>query len=107
MYRSSTGFLVALVATVMLSNVIAGNACALSISAPQVSALQPINVADMQAVVVHSYAHLREKPNTSSKLLATLKKGTKLEVIEKVEGGKWAHVKTDKLEGYVATNLIK
>jgi hypothetical protein len=28
-------------------------------------------------------------------------------VIEKVAGGKWAHVKADKFEGYVAISLLK
>jgi len=108
MRQSSLAFLAALTAAAALGSFITGGASAMSIAVPQVAPQsQAITVADTQAVVTHSYAHLREKPDTSSKLLATLKKGTKLDVIEKVEGGKWAHVKTDKLEGYVATNLIK
>jgi uncharacterized protein YgiM (DUF1202 family) len=63
--------------------------------------------ADVTMVVVHSYAHLRKEPNTHSDILATLKKGAKVDVIEKVAGGKWAHVKVDKLDGYVATALLK
>ena len=63
--------------------------------------------ADMTMVVAHSYAHLRKEPNTKSEILATLKQGTKVDVIEKVAGGKWAHVKVDKLEGYVAVSLLK
>ena len=66
-----------------------------------------LQTADVTMVVSHSYAHLRKAPNTKSEILATLKKGTKVVVIEKVAGGKWAHVKTDKFEGYVAVSLLK
>ena len=41
------------------------------------------------------------------KNLTTLKKGAKVDVIEKVPGGKWAHVKTDKFDGYIALSLLK
>jgi len=63
--------------------------------------------ANMQMVVAHSYANLREQPTTHSKLLAKLNKGTKLDVIEKVSGGKWTHVKVNNMEGYISTNLLK
>ena len=65
------------------------------------------NTADVKMTVNHSYAHLRKEPNTKSDIVATLKKGTKVDVIEKVAGGKWAHVKADKFEGYVAVSLLK
>jgi uncharacterized protein YgiM (DUF1202 family) len=64
-------------------------------------------VASMQMEVAHSYANLREKPTTHSKLLAKLDKGTKVDVIEKVSGGKWTHVKVNSMEGYISTNLLK
>jgi len=64
-------------------------------------------VADMQMEVAHSYANLREKPTTHSKLLAKLDKGTKLDVLGKVSGGKWTHVKVNGMEGYISTNLLK
>ena len=64
-------------------------------------------VANMQMVVAHSYANLREKPTTHSKLLVKLDKGTKVDVIEKVSGGKWTHVKVNNMEGYISTNLLK
>lgn len=57
--------------------------------------------------VNHAYAHLREKPTTKSALLATLKHGTKVEVIEKVDNGKWSHVKVAGKEGYISTSLLK
>ena len=63
--------------------------------------------ANTQMVVAHSYANLREQPTTHSKLLAKLNKGTKLDVIEKVSGGKWTHVKVNGMEGYISTNLLK
>jgi uncharacterized protein YgiM (DUF1202 family) len=66
-----------------------------------------IETADTTMVVSHGYAHVRKDPNTKSEILATLKKGTKVDVIEKVPGGKWAHVKADKFEGYIALSLLK
>jgi uncharacterized protein YgiM (DUF1202 family) len=40
-------------------------------------------------------------------VLATLKKGTKVDVIEKSPDGKWAHVKSGKVDGYIAISLLK
>jgi uncharacterized protein YgiM (DUF1202 family) len=74
--------------------------------APAAAALS-VRTADTAMVVSHTTAHLRKGPNTKSAILATLKKGTKVDVIEKVAGGKWAHVKADKLEGYIAVSLLK
>ncbi|HVZ01128.1 MAG TPA: SH3 domain-containing protein [Dongiaceae bacterium] len=76
-------------------------------SAPATAAVDVVRAADVTMVVSHSYAHLRKEPNTKSGILATLKKGTKVDVIEKVAGGKWAHVKVDKSEGYIAVALLK
>jgi uncharacterized protein YgiM (DUF1202 family) len=86
-----------------------GAANAASPSTPAASTNAPVAVqtADVTMVVSHGYAHLRKDPNTKSQILATLKKGTKVDVLEKVSGGKWAHVKTDKFEGYVALSLLK
>lgn len=97
----------AILTTALALGSLASGASALSLSVPQVAQQTVIAVADTQAVVTHAYAHLREKPSTSSKLLGTLKKGTKVDVLGKVEGGKWTHVKANNLEGYVATNLLK
>ena len=69
-----------------------------------------LSVAAVQMTVSHSYAHLREKPTSHSALLATLKQGTKVDVLETVAGiehGKWAHVKVGTQEGYIALNLLK
>jgi uncharacterized protein YgiM (DUF1202 family) len=87
---------------------IAGAAQAASLQSPS-----PLSSATVEAaaqtwmMVGHSYAHLRKEPNTRSPILATLKQGTKVDVIEKVAGGKWAHVKVDKFDGYVSVNLLK
>ncbi|HEX9449645.1 MAG TPA: SH3 domain-containing protein [Dongiaceae bacterium] len=108
MRHLSAGLVASLATAALFASAVPQNASALSISAPQVApASAAITVADMQAVVSHAYAHLREKPSTNSKILAKLNKGTKVDVIEKVEGGKWAHVKVNNLEGYIATNLLK
>jgi len=76
-------------------------------TAPATTSVDVVRTADVTMVVSHSYAHLRKEPNTKSDVLATLKKGTKVDVIEKVAGGKWAHVKVDKFDGYVAISLLK
>jgi uncharacterized protein YgiM (DUF1202 family) len=108
MRHLSAGLVASLATAAILAIAAPQTAFALSVSVPQIApATGAITVADTQAVVSHAYAHLREKPSTSSKILAKLNKGTKVEVIEKVEGGKWAHVKVNNLEGYVATNLLK
>ena len=85
----------------------AAHAASPQTSAPANNAPASIQTADVTMVVSHGYAHVRKDPNTKSQILATLKKGTKIDVIEKVPGGKWAHVKTDKFDGYVALSLLK
>jgi uncharacterized protein YgiM (DUF1202 family) len=85
---------------------ISGVASAATLSMPAAPTAPAFHtVADMQMMVAHSYAHLREKPSTSSKILATLNHGTKVDVIEK--GGKWTHVKANNMDGYISTNLLK
>ena len=81
-------------------------------ASPQTPASTTVPAASMQTadtmmVVSHGFAHVRKEANTKSPILATLKKGTKVDVIEKVPGGKWAHVKGDKFDGYVALSLLK
>jgi len=88
----------------------AGTASAGIISAPALPAgssyLTTVATAT-QMTVAHAYAHLREKPTTKSALLATLKHGTKVEVLDKVDDGKWTHVKVGSKEGYISTSLLK
>ena len=85
-----------------------GSSTALMFSTP-IPALKSSfqTVADMQMKVAVKSARLRAKPTTSSAQLASLKRGTLVDVIEMVEGGTWAHVKVKGLEGYVSANLLK
>jgi uncharacterized protein YgiM (DUF1202 family) len=100
--------LVSLSAMVLSAALFAGAADAASPqSTPAPTGAVTVNTADVTMTVNHAYAHLRKEPNTKSDIVATLKKGTKVDVIEKVAGGKWAHVKADKFEGYVAVSLLK
>ncbi|MDQ7247046.1 SH3 domain-containing protein [Dongia sedimenti] len=92
-------------AAVMLTT--AAEAASPRAAAPIDSAPTSIRTADVTMVVSHGYAHVRKDPNTKSQILATLKKGAKVDVIEKVPGGKWAHVKTGKFDGYIALSLLK
>ena len=62
--------------------------------------------ADLLMSVRTSYAHLRAGPTTKSDKLATLKHGTKVEVIELVDHGKWAHVHVAGKTGYISANLL-
>jgi len=71
------------------------------------SAAVVAQTADVAMVVSHSTAHVRKDPNTKSPVLATLKKGAKVDVIEKTPDGKWAHVKSGKVDGYIALSLLK
>jgi len=97
-YIAAVGFAAAFMVT--------GGASAATISIPSAPTSPAFHtVADMQMIVAHAYAHLREKPTTSSKILATLNKGAKVDVVEK--GGKWTHVKANNMDGYISTNLLK
>ena len=95
-------------ASVAAAILIISNASAATLRIPLVPAEPAVQtLATMEMEVAHSYANLREKPTTHSKLLAKLNHGTKVEVIEKVAGGKWTHVKVNGMEGYISTNLLK
>ena len=101
--------IVSLSAAALAAVLLTGTAQAASPQAPAQPATPSVSAAtaDVMMVVSHGYAHLRKDPNTKSQVLATLKKGAKVDVIEKVAGGKWAHVKADKFEGYIALSLLK
>ena len=51
--------------------------------------------------------HLRAKPDSKSNRLATLKMGTKVDVMGMVNSGQWAHVKLGEKEGYIRADLLK
>jgi uncharacterized protein YgiM (DUF1202 family) len=99
-----------LAAAAVLLALSAGTATAGIIAAPALPAsggYLSVAATTTTMTVSHSYAHLREKPTTKSALLATLKHGTKVEVLEKVDNGKWSHVKVAGKEGYISTSLLK
>ncbi len=72
---------------------------------PQPPAFQP--VADHQLRVAVKAAHLRARPTTHSTRLATLVRGTKVDVVGLVDHGKWAHVEVAGKTGYISANLLK
>ena len=99
-----------LAAAAILLGLSAGTASAGIIATPDLSAsgsYLTVAATTTTMTVSHAYAHLREQPTTKSALLATLKHGTKVEVIEKVDNGKWSHVKVAGKEGYISTSLLK
>jgi uncharacterized protein YgiM (DUF1202 family) len=64
-------------------------------------------IADRQMEVAANNVHLRSKPTTQSTKLATLKIGTKVDVVELVDNGQWAHVKVAGKTGYIRVDLLK
>ncbi len=64
-------------------------------------------IADHQMEVAVNDTHLRSKPTTQSTKLTTLKLGTKVDVVEMVDNGKWAHVKVAGKTGYIRADLLK
>lgn len=100
----SVRLLLAAGAALLLS---AASAEAGPLSLPKISAPSSIErVAVTIMRVKTSYAHLRAKPTTKSDKLATLKHGTKVDVLELVEHGKWAHVNVAGKNGYISANLL-
>jgi uncharacterized protein YgiM (DUF1202 family) len=90
------------------SLMLAGGAAAADIAQPAApAAATPRLIADHQMEIGNNYAHLRSKPTTHSTKLATLKKGTRVDVLEMVENGKWAHVRVNGKDGYISANLLK
>jgi len=81
-------------------------AAPLSVPAPT-SAPGFETIADRQMEVIVNNTHLRSKPNTQSAKLATLKMGTKVDVVEMVSSGQWAHVKLEGKDGYIRADLLK
>jgi uncharacterized protein YgiM (DUF1202 family) len=99
----------ALVAATLAMPMLVAGAQAASPQAPVSTRNAPVamQTADVAMVVSHATAHVRKDPNTKSPILATLKKGAKVDVIEKTHDGKWAHVKSGKVDGYIALSLLK
>ncbi len=57
-----------------------------------------------QVTVTASILNLRESPSTSSKIIGTLKKGSRLKVQQ--SSGEWYKVSTDKLNGWVSVKYV-
>lgn len=51
--------------------------------------------------------NLRLEPSTRSQVIDKLPRGTKVTVINMVDGGKWVHVKVGDKEGYIARYLLR
>ncbi len=51
-------------------------------------------------------AVLRSGPSTSSKRLATMRRGSRVHVLAGDSGGEWLHVRYGKRTGYVANKLV-
>jgi uncharacterized protein YgiM (DUF1202 family) len=88
---------------------VAATSASAAMFAPPVPALSSAfqGVADHQMTVAVNNTHLRAKPTTHSTKLATLKRGTKVDVTELVDHGKWAHVKVAGKTGFISANLLK
>jgi uncharacterized protein YgiM (DUF1202 family) len=98
--------ILALTCLCLATGATSASAAVFSIPVPAMpSAYQTI--ADHQMQVAVKNAHLRAKPTTHSALLATLARGTKVDVSELVDNGKWAHVKVAGKTGYISANLLK
>ena len=80
------------------------SAAILSVPTPALSS-GFVTVADRQMETTVNNVHLRSKPSTSSTKLATLKIGTKVNVIEMV--GNWAKVMYGTKSGYIRADLLK
>jgi uncharacterized protein YgiM (DUF1202 family) len=93
----------AAVSVVTLTMGLIGGLEAAALSVPPVAphaAYRP--AAEMELRVVGESANLRERPSPSGRVLAELRRGTKVIVLEKVSPG-WARVRADDAQGYVDT----
>ncbi len=95
--------LLGLVATAPLAS-----ADMLSVPAPAIrTEANIIAVAVRTMVTAVNDVHLRSKPTTSSNRLATLKIGTRVDVLELVSSNTWAKVKYGAKTGYIRADLLK
>ncbi len=90
----------------------------LAATAPMASAAMPtpagpttnpgfVTVADRRMETAVNNVHLRSKPSTTSTKLATLKIGTKVDVVQMVDNNTWAQVKYGAKTGYIRADLLK
>jgi len=88
----------------------AGPAMASPLSMPASPPAQGfITVADTEMTVrsAGGDVNLRLEPSTRSQVIGKLPRGTKVTVLNMVDGGKWVHVKVGDKEGYIARYLLK
>ena len=71
---------------------------------PGVSSLQLVQAASGQATVRVKSAVLRSGPDTKSKKVTSLPRGTKLQVVG--QSGDWTQVRAGTQQGYVSTSLL-
>ena len=64
-------------------------------------------LASVEEIDDDSSLNLREEPNGAGRILMRLYKHQQLIVLEELEEGAWAHVKTDSAEGYVMLRYLK
>ena len=68
----------------------------------------PIVRADLgPGTVSASKANFRTAPDTKSKVIQQLRRGAKLQVIEKTKDGQWVKVKVGDKTGYVFAKFVK
>ena len=78
----------------------------LSVPSPALpSAFETVAVKQMETAVKD--VHVRAKPSTNSTRLATLKIGTKVDVLQLVDNNTWAQVKYGAKTGYIRADLLK
>ena len=96
--------------TLTISLLATGTATASPLSMPASPPAQGfITVADGMMTVASSGGdvNLRLEPSTRSQVLDKLPRGTKVTVLNMVDGGKWVHVSVNGKEGYIARSLLK
>jgi uncharacterized protein YraI len=71
---------------------------------PSASSLHLVQAASGSATVRVKSAILRAGPDTKSKKLASLRRGTRLTVVS--QSGDWTQVKVGDQQGYVSTSLL-
>lgn len=95
---------VAAVAAIGLASGVNGAPMIALTGVPSASHVQLAQATSSQATVSVKSAILRSAPNIKSKKLASLQRGTKLQVLD--QSGEWTHVRAGTREGYVSSSLL-
>jgi hypothetical protein len=64
------------------------------------------NYAPPETAIITRDTQLKAEPNSSSREIGVLNKGTQVALVERTANGFWFHVKSGGLEGYVSHELI-